>query len=322
MDEFRSIAELFAPLALPEGAGLLDDAAFISPRPGQELVVTADAVVEGVHFLAGTAPDLVARKLLRVNLSDLAAKGAEPFGYLLVVTWPAAWSTSARAAFARGLAEDQARFGIGLLGGDTVSTSGPMSASMTALGHAPLGRAVRRKGAQPGDLLLASGTIGDGWLGLQAARGLLALDAAHLGDLAARYHLPEPRLALGAILRAHAHAALDVSDGLIADVGHLARASGVRVVLALDQLPLSSGAQSWLARQPAPAAALEALASGGDDYELAFAIAPSSLEAVTAEARDLGLAVRPVGRIEPGEGVRVLHGGSPRTPRNSGWRHG
>jgi thiamine-monophosphate kinase len=157
VDEFQSIAELFAPLAIPEAAGLKDDAAFIQARPGWELVVTTDAVVEGVHFLPGTPPELVARKLLRVNLSDLAAKGAEPFGYQLAVAWPPGWGREARAAFAGGLAQDQAEFGIGLLGGDTVATPGPLTASITALGYAPAGRAVRRSGARPGDLVLVSG---------------------------------------------------------------------------------------------------------------------------------------------------------------------
>lgn len=320
MDEFAGIAALFAPLALPEGAGLTDDAAFLAARPEQELVLTTDAVVEGVHFLPGTAPDLVARKLLRVNLSDLAAKGAEPFGYLLAVSWPADWDEAARAAFAQGLAEDQARFGIGLLGGDTVFTPGPMTASVTALGYAP--RAVRRSGARPGDLLMVSGTIGDGWLGLQAAQGELELGADHLRELEARYVLPDPRLGARAVLRAHATAALDVSDGLIADVGHLAGASGVRVRLDLERTPVSEGATAWLGGQPDRAKALEALAAGGDDYEVAFTMAPESLPDVLAAADSAGAPFSVIGAVEAGEGVVVTYRGRERAPFLTGWRHG
>ena len=319
MDEFTSIRELFAPLALPEAEGLRDDAAFIAHRPGEELVVTADAVVEGVHFLSGTRPDLIARKLLRVNLSDLAAKAAEPFGYLLSVAWPGNWDGSARSAFARGLAEDQATFGIGLLGGDTVGTPAPMTASITAFGYAP--RAVRRRGACPGDLLLVSGTIGDGWLGLQAARGELVLERPHLGALEARYALPEPRLALRDVLRRHATAALDVSDGLIADVGHLAAASGVAIGLELDRMPLSSMGAAWLIHRADRAEGLEALASGGDDYELAFTIEPGALAAVAAAAQKAGTLVTVIGSVATGEGVRALVNGELRRPLRTGWRH-
>lgn len=325
VDEFRSIAELFAPLALPEGAGLLDDAAFIPARPGWELVVTTDAVVEGVHFLPDTPPELVARKLLRVNLSDLAAKGAEPFGYQLAVAWPARWGEAERTAFARGLAQDQVAYGIGLLGGDTVSTPGPMTASVTALGYAPEGQAVRRSGARPGDFVLVSGTIGDGWLGLEAARGGLALPSAHLSALRARYELPEPRTALTPILRRYARAALDISDGLIADLGHLARASAGGVSVQLERLPLSLGARAWVDGQPDQAGALEALealATGGDDYELAFSIAPEAWADCEAEAAQAGVPLTVIGEVTSGGGLLVTHGGQVREPARTGWRHG
>lgn len=321
MDEFRSIAALFAPLAAPEGEGLLDDAAFLPARPGHELVITKDAVVEGVHFLPGTPPDRVARKLLRVNLSDLAAKAAEPFGYLLAVAWPAGWGEAARAAFARGLAEDQAGFGIKLLGGDTVSTPGPMTASVTALGYAPEGRAVRRRGARPGDLAVVSGTVGDGWLGLEASGGRGG-PAAWREELVQRYELPEPRLVLRDVLRAHASAALDVSDGLIADLGHLARASGVGVTLDLAKVPLSAGGRAWVEGQDDRGAVLETLASGGDDYELAFTIPAEAWEEVRAGAARAGVPVTAIGRVTEGEGVRVELDGAVRAPTRTGWRHG
>ena len=322
LDEFESIARLFRPLTggAPEAADLLDDAAFLPARPGYELVITKDAVVAGVHFLPGTPPDLVARKLLRVNLSDLAAKAADPFGYLLAVAWPAAWGEADRQAFARGLAQDQALFGITLLGGDTVSTPGPFTASVTAVGYAPTGTAVRRRGARPGDLLFVSGTVGDGWLGLQAARGVVGF-----GDdreaLISRYELPEPRSPLTALLRAHAHSALDVSDGLVADVGHLARAGAVGVKLHLERLPLSAGARAWTATQSDHGLALETLATGGDDYEIAFTVAADLRTEVESEAARVGVPVTAVGEVVAGEGVRVMLKGSLRAPAPTGWRH-
>ena len=239
-DEFETIARLFRPLTrgAPEALDLLDDAAVLPGRPGFDLVITKDAVVQGVHFLPDDPLDLVARKLLRVNLSDLAAKAAEPFGYLLAVAWP---KGADREAFARGLAQDGEAFGLVLLGGDTVSTPGPLTASVTMLGWVPEGRMVKRFGARPGDLLVVSGTIGDGVLGLAAASWEFE-DAA----LADRYRLPQPRLELREALRAHAHAAVDVSDGLLADAGHIAKASGCAVRVELERVPLSASARDWL----------------------------------------------------------------------------
>ena len=280
-------------------------------RPGWELVLTKDAVVEGVHFLPGDPPDLVARKLLRVNLSDLAAKAAEPYGYLLAVAWPRHWDAGARERFAGGLAQDQAEFGVVLLGGDTVSTPGPMTASVTALGWAPSGRAVRRSGARPGDRVFVSGPIGDGWLGLQAARGDLdGASGEEIAWLADRYRLPRPRLDLREPLLAAARACADVSDGLVADLGHLARASDVGAVLDLDAVPLSAAARSWLERQTDRTEALAGLVTGGDDYELVFAAASGFPGAVR------------VGEIEAGEGVRVLRDGGEVPLSRRGWAHG
>src|ERR1700761_1791297 len=218
----------------PEALGLLDDAAAIPARPGFDLIVTNDMIVEGVHFLASDPLDLVARKLLRVNLSDLAAKAAAPWGWFLAVAWPARCGWAEREAFARGLAEDQARFGLNLLGGDTTSTPGPLTLSATLLGWAPSGQARLRSAAREGDVILVSGTIGDGWLGLKAALGEIAAPQA-----LQRYRLPEPRLGLREALTA-AHACADVSDGLLADVGHIAIASRLGVEIDLDRLPLSA----------------------------------------------------------------------------------
>jgi thiamine-monophosphate kinase len=309
--EFADIARLFRPLTrgAPEAFGLLDDAAAVPARPGYDLILTKDAVVEGVHFPRGEAPDLIARKLLRANLSDLAAKGAEPYGYLLATAWPASWDAVAKAAFAAGLDSDGREFGLTLLGGDTVSTPGPMMASATLLGWVPAGGMVRRSGARPGDLMLVSGTIGDGHLGLLAARGELADEDSFLAN---RYRLPQPRLSLREALRAHAHAAADVSDGLVADAGHIATASGTGVLLDLDRLPLSPAARAWLAAQPDEAAARLRLATGGDDYEIVCAAAPE-------HAAALGLTV--IGEVFGGTGVQVLAGGRLVDPAAGGWTH-
>jgi len=322
VDEFEAIARLFRPLTggAPEALELMDDAAAIPARPGFDLIVTKDAMVEGVHFLPDDPPDLVAKKLLRVNLSDLAAKGAEPYAYFLALAWPKRWDDDARAAFARGLAEDQARFGLKLFGGDTVSTPGPLTVSATLLGYAPAGRMVRRGGARAGDLVLVSGSIGDGWLGLAAAKG--AFDGEGAAALATRYRLPEPRLALRPALLAHATAAADVSDGLIADAGHIGEASGLRVELDLDRLPLSPAAAAWLAAQPDRAEALLGLASGGDDYELVLTAAPEHEAAIHREARVAGVPLTVIGRVGDGAGVQVLIDGEARRSDRAGWRHG
>lgn len=311
LDEFGQIARLYRPLTrgAPEALDLLDDAAAIPSRPGFDLIVTKDAMVEGVHFLAGDPPDLVARKLLRANLSDLAAKGAEPYGYFLAVAWPPAMGWPERQAFAEGLRVDGEAFGVVLLGGDTVSTPGPLTASLTLLGWTPAGAMVRRGGAKAGDLVLVSGVIGDGWLGLRAARG--AVDDPD-GYLAGRYRLPTPRLDLRDALRAHASAAADVSDGLIADASHIGTASGLRVRLDLDAMPLSPAARAWLDAQPERALALRKLASGGDDYEIVCTAPPETVGA-------LGLTV--IGEVMTGEGLEILADGMAIDPGPGGWAH-
>ncbi|UTP37827.1 thiamine-phosphate kinase [Phenylobacterium sp. LH3H17] len=309
-DEFEQIARLYRPLTkgAAEAFDLLDDAAAIPSRPGFDLVITKDAMVQGVHFLSDEAPDLIARKLLRVNLSDLAAKGAEPYGYFLAVAWPPSFGWSERQAFAAGLAKDGAN--LVLLGGDTVSTPGPLMASLTMLGWVPTGRMIRRGGARVGDLVMVSGVIGDGWLGLAAARRELDDPDGYLAD---RYRLPTPRLDLRAALRDRAHAAADVSDGLIADAGHIAKASGAGLRLNLERLPLSPAAHRWLGLQDDRATALRALASGGDDYEIVCAVAPDAV-------RIPGLTL--IGEIVAGAGVEVLVDGVPIDAGAGGWRHG
>ena len=316
-DELDWIAAL-RPLAKSASAlRLMDDAAVVPSRPGFDLVISEDAMVAGVHFLEGEDPAIVARRLLRTNLSDLAAKGAEPFGYTLMTAWPADRTWEGQQAFARGLAEDGEAFAIELLGGDTVATPGPLTVSATVFGWTPAGRTVRRSGAKPGHALVALGVIGDGVLGLKAARGEFDDPG---GALAGAYRLPEPMLHLREILRDHASAAADVSDGLIVDALHLAEASACKVVLDLERMPLSPSARAWLGRQPDSTAGRLELASGGDDYALVCAT-PDAKALVEAVADAFRTPAAIVGAFVEGEGVEVRLFGAVVEPRRMGWRH-
>ncbi|MBI4183767.1 MAG: thiamine-phosphate kinase [Proteobacteria bacterium] len=320
-DEFALIARHFAPLAAgaPGALELTDDAALVSPRAGRTLVATVDAMVAGVHFLPGDAPELVAQKLLRVNLSDLAAMGAEPFGYLLAAILPTVTTEGWLERFAAGLKTDQDAFGVALLGGDTSATPGPLTLSLTAFGWVEEGAALTRGGARPGDLVCVSGAIGDGLLGLKVLKGEIALPA-DLGEAAAaRYRRPEPRLALGRRLVGLAHAAIDVSDGLVADLGHVCEVSGVGAVIEAERIPLSAAGRAALAADPG---LLAALITGGDDYELVFTVAPEAAARVAGLAVELDLALTGIGRIEAGAGVRVVGAdGRELALAATGWRH-
>jgi thiamine-monophosphate kinase len=282
--EFEIIAEFFRPLAGSAGLGLADDAAVFTPPVGRELVVAADAIVEGVHFLASDPPETVGRKLLRVNLSDLAAMGAVPLHYLMTVSAPRATPSAWFAAFAAGLARDQAEFGISLLGGDTTATSGPISLSATVIGHVAPGQALRRAGARDGDGLWVTGSIGDGALGLLALRDGLADPG---GFLAGRYRLPQPRLGLA--LHGIVSACMDVSDGLVQDCGHLARAAGLGVVIEAGLVPLSEAARA--------ANDLPACLTGGDDYELLLAVPDARADMLRDACRARRLPVTRIGRF-------------------------
>jgi thiamine-monophosphate kinase len=319
IDEFAWIDRL-RPLTRGDrrALDLRDDAAVLPSRPGCDLVITKDAMVEGVHVLVGETADIIARRLLRTNLSDLAAKAAEPFGYFLMTAWPASRGAEDRELFARGLARDGEAFGLALLGGDTVSTPGPMTVSATLLGWVPAGGAILRSTARAGDLLVVCGTVGDGWLGLEASRGL---PMAHADTLAAHYRLPTPWLGLRAALRRWARAAADVSDGLLADAGHIASASGLGVDVDLEKLPLSAGGAAWLALQPDRAEALLRLATGGDDYALACAVDPGDLRSFIDEVTRAGCPVARVGRFRGEPGRLVALEGRVLTPSQDGWRH-
>ena len=310
--EFALIARYFRPLAGAAGLDLSDDAAVLAPPPGRELVLTADALVGGVHFRPDDAPGLIARKALRVNLSDLAAMAATPLGYLLTIAAPRATPDAFFAAFAEGLAADQAEFAVTLLGGDTTATDGPLCLSVTMIGHVAPGMAVRRNGARPGDGLWVSGSIGDGALGLAALSGRLADPDGALAD---RYLLPRPRVGLA--LTGIASAALDVSDGLVQDVGHLCTASGVGARIEAGLVPLSAGARAAGPRWRAT------ILTGGDDYELAFAMPPENEAQLLAVARKSGIAVTRIGQFVAGSALVLVHdetGAEMRFPR-PGWQH-
>lgn len=320
--EFETIRRLFAPLAHPEwGRGLKDDVAVVPLRPGFDLVLTKDAMVEGVHFLPDDPLDTVAQKLLRVNLSDLAAKGAEAFGYMLACHWSDRCGWPEREAFVDGLRRDQAIFEVLLLGGDTVSTKGPASFSLTLLGWTPKGRTIGRAGARVGDVVMVTGAIGDGWLGLQAAQGKLSLDTERIIALVEHYRRPMPQTDFATTIRDLANASVDVSDGLIADLSHIASASGVGLELDLEVTPLSLAGQAWFEQRVDPQAALEKLVTGGDDYEIAFTAHPANEEALRREADRRHIRLTRIGQVVAHKGVATRYQGQAVTLGKPGFTH-
>jgi thiamine-monophosphate kinase len=320
LGEFGRIRQFFAPLAGPGGLGLTDDAALIECAPGKSLVATVDAIVAGVHYLPSDPPDLVARKLLRVNLSDLAAMAARPRYYLLTTALPESYGDDWVERFAEGLGEDQRCFGVELLGGDSVATPGPATFSLTAIGEVTTGAEIRRGGAEPGDLIWVSGTIGDAFLGLQALRGgYPELAPEHRAALSARYQLPDPRTELGPRLIGIAHSMSDVSDGLLADLGHICEASGVAARISLPALPLSEAARVIIARDSSLPIRL---ATGGDDYELLFAAPLDATMAIERLSDSLDLPITEVGLIEAGAGVQLVDAAGNVVPvASAGYRH-
>lgn len=320
--EFQLIRELFAPLAKgAEGAlDLRDDACLIRPDPGHELVVTSDAIVADVHFLADDPPETVGRKLLRVNLSDLAAMGAAPLGYLLTAILAPEHRGDWIDSFAAGLGADQAEFDITLLGGDTVATTGPSTFAVTAFGQARRDAVLRRGGARVGDLVYVSGTIGDACLGLMALRGELpALADDGRPALVARYRVPTPRLALGRRLAHLASAAIDISDGLLADLGHLCASSGLGAEIRAAAIPMAQAVAALLAQTPA---LRSRVLSGGDDYELLFTVPSGNQRSVEDVSRDTGVPIRHVGEMVAADGVRCLDEDGATIPHESrGYAH-
>ena len=291
------IARYFKPIATNPGAlGLTDDAAVL--RGGNDdLVVTTDAIVEGVHFRSSDPPETVAKKALRVNLSDLTAKGATPAGFVLTLALrepDERWLS----AFASGLAEDAITFDCPLLGGDTVATPGPLMMSITAFGRAPVGGMILRSRAQPGDRIVVSGTIGDAALGLAILSGKVTVDDAAIREsLIDRYRVPQPRIPLAEAVRHYARAAMDVSDGLAGDLAKLCIASGVSAIIDAAAVPLSDAARGLIEQGQTN---FVSAVSGGDDYEVLCTIAKDRWDDFARAARNVGVVVTPIGEIIAG----------------------
>ncbi len=305
--EDEIIEKYFAPLAGPAGLGLADDAAAFVPPAGRDLVVTKDMLCAGVHFFADDPPGAIARKALRVNLSDLAAKGAEPLGFLLGLALPDDWTPDWLAAFAAGLGEDAAAYRCPLIGGDTVKSPGALTLSITALGSVPAGLRLTRSSVAENDILYVSGTIGDAVLGL----GLRSLPAPAWGlELSAesqvflreRYLLPQPRLALGAALQASAHAAMDISDGLAGDLAKMLRLSGLTAEI--GEVPFSAAAQEALRAEDG---LIAALLTGGDDYEILAAVPPDAAASFERAAAAAQVPVCRIGVAQRGTNPPVFH---------------
>jgi thiamine-monophosphate kinase len=308
--EFDLIGKYFRPLASAESgaADLSDDAAVLAPKSGHHLVVTMDTLVSGVHFLEFTPPHFIAAKTLRVNLSDLAAMGADPAWYTLSLSLPSGgddiygddWLDS----FAQALEVEQALYDITLVGGDTVATPGPLSLSVTAMGWVKKGQDMNRSGAKPGDIIYVSGQVGDATLGLAAVRGDFSdLQPSSLEILTERHHRPQPRLDLGRSLYGLANAAIDISDGLVQDLGHICQCSNVAATIHAGDIPLSAVGQGIVDIDPDM---LTVMMAGGDDYELLFCVPPERQNAVASLADEISLSLTPIGVVEAeGEGVSI-----------------
>jgi thiamine-monophosphate kinase len=313
--EFELIARYFAPLAKGfKGArGLKSDNAFLAADARNDLAVKTDTIVSGVHFLADEKPERVAARALRVCLSDLAAGGAVPFAYQLSLSLAKGWTERWVAGFARGLAADQRHYGIVMSGGDTTGSSGPTTITITAFGKVAHGKGLGRDGARAGDELWVSGTIGDAALGLLVARRRLTGTS-----LEKRYRSPQPRSALGPRLIGVANAAADVSDGLLADAGHIADASGLAVHIERASIPLSAAARRAVGSDPSLWANV---LGGGDDYELVIAVSPRKRKALQAVARASRTTVSLIGSFRPGKGVHLTVAGRETRVARKGYVH-
>ncbi|GAB2187594.1 thiamine-phosphate kinase [Roseibium sp. LAB1] len=313
--EFELIRRFFAPLANDPGSlGLTDDAAVLTPQPGYDLVLTKDVLTADIHFFAEDAPEAIAAKALRVNLSDLAAKGAHPRGYLMGLSLPSDWTVDWLERFCNGLAADQAAYDFQLLGGDTVRSGNGLQVSITAIGEVETGRAVRRSGARAGDLLFVTGTIGDAAAGLQARlnpafcreHDLTESEEAHILD---RYLLPRPRTRLADAVVGYASASMDVSDGLLADCAHMARASGLDLIIELDLVPLSQALAHLKVKTPEE---FVRCLNGGDDYEILMAVPEELAGTLSRVAQLAGCPVTQIGYARSGEGtLQLMEAGQP-----------
>lgn len=325
LSEFAIIDSVFRPLArrYPESLALEDDAALLVPPAGHNIVLTADCITEGVHFLSDDPPDTVARKLIRTNLSDIAAMGARPLGVMLTVALRRDLAEDWLHAFGFGLRKDMETYNLPLLGGDTTTTPGPSTFSLTALGKVLPDRVLRRAGARTGEDVWVSGTIGDAAMGLRIRRDpdtYAMIPETQRAMLVERYRVPQPRLDVGVGLRPIAGACIDVSDGLLADLGHICKASGRGATIRLDLLPLSGpvreavteGRVTW-----------DDVVAGGDDYELLFTAGADVRAQVDGLARETGVPLTRIGSIGAASGgvVALQPDGAVWTPSRLGYEH-
>jgi thiamine-monophosphate kinase len=326
--EDNLIQAYFAPLAagFPGAFGLQDDCAALTPEPGHDLVLNTDAIAEGVHFLPGDAPADIAWKVLAVNVSDIAAKGAKPVAYLLSLSFRQMPERAWMDGFAAGLRDAQESFGIALAGGDTDRRpNAPVSVTVMAIGSVPAGRMLRRGGGRAGDILYVSGTLGDSALGLRLRSGVIGektaaqIGAADRSALEQRYLRPQPRVQLRSALLDHAHASMDISDGLVKDLRRMCQASGVGAEVRADRVPLSSAARSVLGVVPELA---HLPLSGGDDYEILASVPPEKAAAFESAALAAGVAVTAIGALREETGVDVRDAnGQPVDVTNPGYDH-
>jgi thiamine-monophosphate kinase len=328
LNEFDWIETYLKPLAGPEGLGLLDDAALFKPRQGQDLVLTKDTLVEGVHFFKGEYGAGTAERLMVVNLSDLAAKGARPLGYLLSIAWPKHLDEANlkqwMQGFAKGLGAQQDAFGFKLFGGDTVRTSGPMTVSATFIGTVPEGEMVKRSAAHIGDDIWVTGTIGDAHLGLllaQKSEQITEPDGQAIWTWEEAFRHPKPRLLFRKVLRQYATSCADISDGLLSEAGHISKASGTKLTLDLRSVPLSPSTRQWCKSDNVQDRIIE-LVTGGDDYELLFTSKSEDRAALVEAASKLNLEITNIGSVSEGEGVTCLDlEGQPVSIANTGYSH-
>ena len=304
LNEFEIIEKYFAPLTGSGSYGLKDDAAEITTKQGHSLVVTQDAIAEGIHFFSDDPPEMIAKKALRVNISDLAAKGADLKSFSIALGLGKTWNNDWIARFAGALKEDCEAYGIFPNGGDTFKTGGGFTIAITAFGEIPNGQYISRLGASPGDILYVTGTIGDGALGLLTRQNInLSLSADHQAFLTDRYLLPQPRQQFATKLREIASASMDISDGLVGDLEKLCAASGVSAKVELSDIPFSTPAEAVFA---VDSKYIETALTGGDDYEILFTAPPEMAQFVKATSAQMDFPVSRIGRIGTGSGVQVI----------------
>ena len=305
LSEFEIIKEFFSPLAENEfSLNLADDVAKLPVDEGYELVFTKDVCIAGVHFFPEDPPELISRKALRVNLSDLVAKGSQPVGYLIGLGLPEDWDRKWLSQFCNGLRQDQKFFGISLLGGDTVRSPQSLFISITAIGKIQCGLFRKRSTARVGDHIYVTGTIGDSYLGLLAQKRQLTLaDESDRSFLVSRYLLPEPRINVISLIQKFANASLDVSDGLIGDLNHMCLASNVGAEINIDSIPISSSALNVLTTDQYKQTEIFA---GGDDYEILFTVPVSKVEKFESTKKNCGFQITNIGRITANKTIQVL----------------